>query len=332
MDESLLIQFEALNGRLIEHRKAVRERDRILSLMATLDAQLVQKRDELAALMTQLQAEQADVAALEGLSVSAVFSKLFGDYPEKLEQEVAQYLEAKTAVETCRITIDSLENNLHELDEQLVALADCDEELAQAEAAQVAFLQAHGLIDSEPLITLTKEIADRKALMREIEEALIIGGQVVGQVAEIIRFITPDDLVPSWLRNLSTVPPTYTGMGRVVLKASRIQPELDLFQAELEDISSPLIPYPDLQIPGYNEVMDDRANYRNVSGKIRAWQRHGRINIWRDHLIKLHRQLEQKAAVLQGKKQHANEEVARRQTELSTWIASVWQADDFETP
>ncbi len=96
-------QFEVLNAQIIEARKTIQERDRILSLMAAIDRRLAEKRRELSLLVTQLKYEKQDMVVLEGLSLESLFYTLLGRKEEQLEKETAEYLELKMATEKCRL-------------------------------------------------------------------------------------------------------------------------------------------------------------------------------------------------------------------------------------
>jgi len=276
-NNSVIAQFEEINGRLIESRKAIKERDRILSLMTTLDEQLASRRQLLAQLTQQLQSEQQGVAELERLSLTAVVNKLFGSYEEKLEQEVAEYLQAKMDVEACRISINSLEANLQEMDAMLVALANCDKWYAQAEEEQKQFLIQHGGIHPNKIMAIPNHIGELNALIKELDEALTLTKTLYYQLRNLVNLMNH---------------PLMQGIGRVVLLASQLQPQFDLLQAECQDVNSPLIPYPNLQIPRYSDVMPDVDSEKTVQKRLR------RIQLWRQHLEYVHNQLEHKYIVL----------------------------------
>ena len=71
-------QFERLNAQLIEAQKVVLERDRILSLMAAIDRQLLACRRELSLLVTELKYRKQAVAVLEGMSFEAFYYTFLG--------------------------------------------------------------------------------------------------------------------------------------------------------------------------------------------------------------------------------------------------------------
>ncbi|GJM40377.1 MAG: hypothetical protein DHS20C20_06590 [Ardenticatenaceae bacterium] len=86
-------QFEEVNGRLLEAKKAVRERDRILSLMTSLDESLAKEKKELETLTAQLEEAKKRVEELEGLTWTAVWQKLIGNHEEELSEEAEKLAE-----------------------------------------------------------------------------------------------------------------------------------------------------------------------------------------------------------------------------------------------
>lgn len=318
MNNPVVDQFEEINGRLIEHRKAMIERDRILSLMATLDEQLFARRQTLADLEHRLALEWEDVEALESLSITAVINKLLGNHEEKLEKEVAEYLQAKMDVEACQISIGSLENNLHEMEQMLVALADCDDALAATEAEQKQFLIRKAGIHPKKLSAIPKQIGQQQAFLAELDEAVELGNTIHQELDEIIRLISSGHKIT--LRPNQQTIEHYAGIGRVVLLANRLQPKCDLFQLECQDVNSPLLSHPDLAIPRYNDVM---------GGEEATSLHYYRVKTWQQHLWEIQEELEQKLQVLQNKKVHTLEQINKLTQLQADLMSKLWQLDHF---
>lgn len=111
---------------MLEAKKAVRERDRILAFMASLDESLAKERLTLADLTTQLDQAKAQVEQLEGLTWTAVWQKLTGSHEEELSEEAETYAAFKIAHEASEIKIQSIRDSLQEFAAALVDLAECD--------------------------------------------------------------------------------------------------------------------------------------------------------------------------------------------------------------
>jgi len=87
-ESSTLEEFEELDGQLIATRKLIREQERLLNMMASMDVQLREARKQLSPLVTRLKYEKADVQVLESLSLEAAFFALLGRREQQLEKEV----------------------------------------------------------------------------------------------------------------------------------------------------------------------------------------------------------------------------------------------------
>ena len=242
---SLQEQFETINGRLIETRKAIEERDRILSLLDTIDRQLAETIEERDFLLNMAQQEKADVDALEGLSITAVFAKLRGNHEDKLEKEVAEYLEIKMGLEAREIALQSLQNNHQELEMMLVALADCDEEHAQAKLEQKQFLIEHHQVNPKKLEALPNLIASKYRYLNELKEAREVAYQANEKLQALIQLISESRIQGSNKRSFAKAEyltaGSYTGKGRILIQAAKIEPDLKLLQLELEDIDLPFL-------------------------------------------------------------------------------------------
>ena len=334
-------QFEAINGRLLEAKKAVRERERILSLMASLDESLVKEQAKLADLTVQLDAVQARVEQLEGMTLTAVWQKLIGNHEEELTEEAEAYAALKMAHEASEIKIQSIQNSLQEFEVALVDLAACDDELTAVQTEQQAFLVANGRLPAEKIHQLNQQISKGQTFLREAAEALAVGEKALSWVAELRTRITkandytgvtnpkpghPVEFVRlrySTSYRWGTPYKGYTGMGAIVTAAGEVQPLLDLFQLELSDIDYQMKPPPDLEVPTYSEVMLEMRSFFQDNG----FECSQRVDAWRGHLSELNKRLQQKVDFLRNKCGHLETAVSQAQTELQTLIERHWQQE-----
>jgi hypothetical protein len=178
-------QFEDLNAQLIEARKTIQERDRILSLMAGIDRQLTARRRELSLSVTQLKYEKRDMQALEGLSLESLYYTLLGHKEEQLEKETAEYLGLKMTTEKCRLTIASLQTQLQHFEAELAVLADCEEEYEAVKQQQLGFLTSLGNSDSQQLSELKGKLTEKKTTWQQLKNVLDTGNQAIKIIEEI---------------------------------------------------------------------------------------------------------------------------------------------------
>ncbi len=337
-------QFEEINGRLREAKKAVRERERILSLMASLDESLEAESATLADLTTQLDVAKARVEELEGMTLTAVWQKLIGNHEEELTEEAEAYAVLKMAHEASEIKIQSIRNSLQEFETVLVDLAMCDDELTAVQAEQQAFLVANGRLPAEKINQLNQEISEGQIFLREAAEALAVGEKALSWVAELRTRITkandytgvtspkpghPVEFVRlrySTSYRWGTPYKGYTSMGAIVTAAGEVQPLLDLFQLELTDIDYQMKPPPDLEVPALGEVMLVMKSLLQDN----EFKRSQRVEAWREHLSVLNKRLEQKVDFLRNKVGHREMALTAAETELQTLIEQNWQEANRE--
>lgn len=299
-------KLETINSQLIETRKTIRERDRILDLMASIDTELIQRRKELSILVTRLKHEKQDVKELEGLSLAALYFKILGNYQGKLEKEAQEYLEAKLLVEQCKLTIASKENYQQELESQLTALARCDEHYAQLQKIQDEILLNLEHQSRHNLQKLIENIAQKQALAEEIAEAIEVGNVVNEKLNEIVKIISEGkDIRGGWSRHFSIDP-----INKAVIASLALQPKLDRFQKELADIAAQFWPEPSLKTPTDFDVsmtmyiLSDRVLGMRYTDQ-------NKIRMWLYHLKTLHNGIQSKITTLQSKFEQVVLEIAQ---------------------
>lgn len=299
-------ELETINSQLIEARKTIRERDRILDLMASIDVELVQRRKDLSILVTRLKYEKQDVKELEGLSLAALYFKILGNHQEKLKKEAQEYLEAKLLVEQCKLTIASKENFQQELEAQLTALARCDEHYTQLQKIQDDVLLDLEHQSRHDLQKLIENIAQKQALAEEITEAIEAGNVVNEKLNEIVKIISEGkDIRGGWSRHFSIDP-----ISKAVTASLALQPELDRFQEELIDITAQFWPEPSLKTPADLEVsmtmyiLSDRLLGMRYTDQ-------NKIRMWLYHLKTLHNKIQSKTSSLQSKFEQVVSETTR---------------------
>lgn len=118
-DQNRDAQLTALRRQLDRRREAEAA---LCSLRSRRDALAA----ELAEQETLLQAEQADVARLEGQGLSTLFYRLTGRLEEQLEQEQQEATDAQVAYDAAAASLAETETELAWREQELAALADCE--------------------------------------------------------------------------------------------------------------------------------------------------------------------------------------------------------------
>lgn len=323
-----LAEFEDLNTQLIATRKLIREQERLLNLMASLDEQLRESRRRLSRLVTRLKYEKADVQALESLSVEAVFYALLGRREQQLAREAQEYLEVKMETAACRLRIDSLERTLQALQADLVDIVGCEEEYARLQQAQEALIVALGAPESSRLAETLRALAVNVQFQKEVREAVEAG------VAALARLTAVTDALlelRSW-DGVWSMEFAEAGNGRfaqVFALAHEAQPLLDRFQAELVDVERQFFSPLDMRIPAQaaptlvtlpGALLDLFFPEAQVPGTLRDWY---------TYLTQLQRRLQLRLDLLQESLQAVDGRLLHLRQQRADLVAACWAAERF---
>ena len=303
--------FEALNAQLIEARKTVQERDRILSLMAAIDRQLAEKRRELSLLVTQLKYEKQDMVVLEGLSLEALFYTILGRKEEQLEKETAEYLELKMATEKCHLTIASLENQLHQFEAELVVLADCEDDYDLVKQNQIQLLIDLGHSKSMFLAELWHSLMAKESQQQKFSGAFQAGQEVLGLMSKI----------------------TVTSPEKALTLGHSLQPLLDHFHGKLSVISYQFTGTLKIDVPLVKTLSTDFDTgiflIDLLLWLLREPGPESKWDEWIQHLQQLHHKIKIKTDVLEARLVQINKEVSQKREEINQVVDQLWQPDTF---
>lgn len=323
-----LAEFEDLNTQLIATRKLIREQERLLNLMASLDEQLRAARKRLSLLVTRLKYEKADVQALENLSLEAVFYALLGRRERQLAKEVQEYLEVKMETAACRMRIDSLERSLQALQADLVDIVGCEEEYVQLRQAQETLIVALGTPESGRLAETLRALAVNEQFQKEAREAVEAGG------AALVRLTAVTDALlelRSW-DGVWSMEFAEAGNGRftqVFALAQEVQPLLDRFQAELVDVERQFFSPLDMRIPAQAAPTLVTLPITLLDLFFPEAQVPGTLRDWYTYLTQLQRRLQLRLELLQESLQAVDGRLAYLRQQRADLVASCWSAERF---
>ena len=308
-------RFETLNAQLIEARKTVQERDRILSFMAAIHGQLSEKRRELSLLVTQLKYEKQDVAVLEGLSLEAFFYTLLGCKEEQLEKETAEYLDLKMATQKCRLTIARLENQLHQFEADLVVLADCQDEYTGLQQLQLQMLLELERSESNQL----RHLLQLRGEQCKLEKAYQIGQEATEIVSKMISLLA-------------------SGFDRgSVAKAMELdnicQRTLNQFQDELKQIAHQSHDLPTVRAPFHTNPVPTLGKMvlNELLGELFKKTYKPELYVWLKELYMLRDRIKVKAISVEYQLLSLNVNSKQLDMEIGLLIEQLWQPDHFSS-
>ena len=164
-------RYEELNEELARLRESIRQAERAQAQCRDLREQRQDGRRRKEALAEQLAKEEADVAALEHMSLTALVQTVLGRREERLEQEQREAVAARLNYqESCR-SLEDVEGRLHQAEAvQAAAGADRDKYEALLEE-KTQLLKAEAPALAQRLVPLEEQIGQGRAMLRELDEA-----------------------------------------------------------------------------------------------------------------------------------------------------------------
>ncbi|HRQ37244.1 MAG TPA: hypothetical protein PLD25_04945 [Chloroflexota bacterium] len=310
--------FEELNLELIAARKAILERDRILDMMAALDVELAEKLAELPLLEARRQLEWLDVAELESTGIATIVFSALGRHEQLLAQQLQEYLEAKLAYEQCQQRISALQHHLARLNDQLVALADCDEIYQARQAQQKELLLRLDTAEARQLQALTESIAQQEMLLPEVEEALAHGRTAQTTLISVQNRL--GTLQKSAIRY-------YELLDVLLVDSQQAQSALDAFTRELQDIGQLFWQDHD---PQRLELTDTPFSFLTLAAQLLAAATNDeRLKLWQQHIDRLVVHMNGLLETVDGRAAHLRATLTQLYQDQSALIETMWQPDKF---
>lgn len=310
-DQNRDAQLTALRRQLDRRREAEAA---LCSLRSRRDALAA----ELAEQETLLQAEQADVARLEGQGLSTLFYRLTGRLEEQLEQEQQEATDAQVAYDAAAASLAETETELAWREQELAALADCEGQYrALLEEKADAIRRANGAAAAE----LRRRERRRDALTarrRELREASAAGNAAL-ETTE--RALSRLDRARGWS--------TWDLVGGGLISDMAKHSHLDSAQAELEQLKTQLAGFraelADVSIDAELQISIDGflrfADYC-FDGLIADWAVMDRIDRAREQMRSIEAQITDALRRLRAMEAETEKELSRLHDE---WDALVWE-------
>lgn len=173
------------NEKLADVKYRIKERDRLNSLMHSIETQkkeLEYKRDEL---FRQLRKEEIDVEKLEGLSFTNIFHKLKGDIDERLYDERKEVIAEKLKYDEASLEIGNLSKEIEDLVSKISHLGNLEKEYGEIIIEKENLIKSGGYSELSELNNLIEKQVDLKNREKEINEALSAGHMVIDSLKEV---------------------------------------------------------------------------------------------------------------------------------------------------
>jgi hypothetical protein len=137
-----------------------------------------------------LEKEHKDVKRLEKLSVKGIFHEFLGDKKKQLEIERQEYLDAVLRYNECVKFIELLEFEKGVLEEKLTKEKEVNENLDKLLKVREQQLMRTNTSTGRKLLKIEKQIDQKLALRRELNEAIILGTKILKKLNSMIRLLS----------------------------------------------------------------------------------------------------------------------------------------------
>ena len=151
------------------------------------EAELLEKSAQLAALQTQLKKEEIDVEKLERTSLTSLFYSVLGSREEQLEKERQELLSAQLRYQQTKRQVEFLQQDQQSLRERLHPLAGIETEYELLLAEKEGLLRQTNQTVARELIAFSEQMAALNSEVKEIDEAIAAGDDVIAGLEKVIE-------------------------------------------------------------------------------------------------------------------------------------------------
>lgn len=210
------------------------------SQRSELTMQLRELSEKTISLRAVMNSEQQDVERLSGSGLAALFYELIGQKEKKLKKEQQEAYAARVKYETALQEQEAVETRLRKTKEELKQIETGEAEYRRLLNALLGEIRAAGDSRSEELLRIEQEIAEHKAVIQELAEAIAAGGEVLSGVGEVLRHLEDAENWSTWdlfggglLADIAK----HDALESAQRAVERLQIKLRSFKTELVDVN-----------------------------------------------------------------------------------------------
>jgi len=175
--------FEEINKQLTEIKERLRAQKKAQSMLLKAQQTSKDEKIRLKKLSAQLKKENRDVEKLERLSITGLFYQILGNKEEKLDKERQEYIAANLKHDECSHSVKALEREIAIYEKKLKELGDPETEYKNVLEEKEALIMKTG---GKQVLRLSENLADVQADIKEINEALDVGNEVLENLRDVI--------------------------------------------------------------------------------------------------------------------------------------------------
>jgi hypothetical protein len=235
------VTFAQLNSELIEIKKKLRTRQKLMSDIERTAGVLYDEKIKLKNLDSIVKKENDDVKKLEGMSLTGLFHFVLGDKDMRLDKERQEYLSAVLKYDECKYSVSALEGEIENYKIQIASIGELDKRYEELIEKKESFISQGDSAKSKEVLELSESIAETKSDLKEIREAIAAGQKALHGLDKVISSLES-------AKNWGTFDMLGGGFISTAVKHSKIdeareavhhvQQQLRFFQKELADIGT----------------------------------------------------------------------------------------------
>ena len=255
-----------------------------------LDAQIETLTAREAELARQRKKEQADVDALEGRGLTALFYAAIGRREEKLDREKVEAYQAAAHHDAARMQLASAQREREARQTELDRLGDVNARYEAAYRAKLDWLRQNDPVNGAEIARLEAEKLACDDRRREIAEALAAGraaNEQAMQMREILYDAQNLSAYNLWDNNLRARTKTYEKLAEAQRALEDLQKALSNFCTELSDIIEKQV--------DMSEILDGLLDFMDgfYDGLFADWTNFDRIQESRTKVKELYARIEE---------------------------------------
>ena len=230
-----------LDAELAAAKGALLRRQQLARRLEGARRSLEEQRAQHDRLGQRLEQEALDVERLEGRSLTAIFRTILGDKESQLEEERQEYLAAKLRYDATDVAVATLEEEVADLEGLLAELGDPRGQYESLLAEKEQLVLETGDERGRHLLALSGVWAGAQADVRELEEALEAGQQVLSGLREVQSQLKSAENWGVWDMvggGLIATAVKRSHMDEARQRIHEVQQQLERFGRELADVDA----------------------------------------------------------------------------------------------
>lgn len=232
--------FKEINKELEKLQQGVNRRNKIESMLISLDEQLDQQEEKAQVYKKELDEEQIDVDRLNKTTITALFYTFLGSKEEQLEKERQESLSARLRYEDIQTQIEDTKYQITKLEAEKAELEYCEKAYEELFNKKYQMLKNQSGIQADKIAEIEHGIVVLKSNMKEIQEAIDAGQLVIEEIDNTRRSLDNAEGWGLWDMfgggGLITNMVKHSHIDDAKETASKVQRLLNRFRTELSDV------------------------------------------------------------------------------------------------